>query len=61
MSRLCRRCTIPRIKALNVYFNLIVRTTQDEKTLLPTLVSTIHQFDRGIGTSEESTMMHEYQ
>jgi macrolide transport system ATP-binding/permease protein len=38
-------------------FNLVVRATLDEKTLLPTLVSTIHQFDRGIGTSEESTML----
>ncbi|WP_260740500.1 ABC transporter permease [Tunturiibacter lichenicola] len=39
------------------YFNLIVRTTQDEKTLLPTLVATIHQFDAGIGTADETTMM----
>jgi predicted permease len=38
-------------------FYLVVRTTQDEKTLLPTLVSTIREFDKGIGMSEESTML----
>ena len=47
----------PADQSPDVYFNLIVRTSQDERALLPTLVSTIHQFDRGIGTSEESTMM----
>jgi macrolide transport system ATP-binding/permease protein len=47
----------PADQSPDVYFNLIVRTNQDERALLPTLVSTIHQFDRGIGTSEESTMM----
>ncbi|NYF91945.1 ABC transporter permease [Tunturiibacter empetritectus] len=46
----------PADQSPDTEFNLVVRTTQDEKTLLPTLVSTIHQFDRGIGTSEESTM-----
>jgi macrolide transport system ATP-binding/permease protein len=47
----------PADQSPDVYFNLVVRTSQDEKALLPTLVSAIHQFDRGIGTSEESTMM----
>jgi macrolide transport system ATP-binding/permease protein len=47
----------PADQSPDVYFNLIVRTSQDEKALLPTLVSTIHQFDRGIGTADESTMM----
>jgi macrolide transport system ATP-binding/permease protein len=47
----------PADQSPDVYFSLVVRTSQDEKALLPTLVSTIHQFDRGIGTSEESTMM----
>ncbi|WP_353064774.1 ABC transporter permease [Tunturibacter psychrotolerans] len=47
----------PADQSPDVYFNLVVRTSQDENALLPTLVSTIHQFDRGIGTSEESTMM----
>jgi macrolide transport system ATP-binding/permease protein len=47
----------PADQSPDTEFNLIVRTTQNERTLLPTLVSTIHQFDRGIGTSEESTML----
>jgi macrolide transport system ATP-binding/permease protein len=47
----------PADQAPDTYFNVIVRTTQDEKTLLPTLVSTIRHFDKGIGTSEESTML----
>jgi macrolide transport system ATP-binding/permease protein len=47
----------PADQAADTYMNLVVRTSQDETTLLPTLVSTIHQFDRGIGTSEESTML----
>jgi macrolide transport system ATP-binding/permease protein len=38
-------------------FNLIVRTSQDEKALLPAIVSAIHQVDPGIGMSDESTMM----
>jgi len=47
----------PADQSPDAYFNLVVRTIQDEKTLLPTIVSAIHQFDRGIGTSEESTML----
>jgi macrolide transport system ATP-binding/permease protein len=38
------------------YFSLIVRTAQDEKSLLPTLVAAIHQIDPGIGTMNEATM-----
>jgi macrolide transport system ATP-binding/permease protein len=37
-------------------FNVIVRTTQSEKSLLPTLITTIHQVDPGIGTTGETTM-----
>jgi predicted permease len=40
-----------------MFFNLIVRTQQDEKTLLPTLISTIHQVDPGIGTAGEMSML----
>jgi macrolide transport system ATP-binding/permease protein len=43
--------------AETTYFNLIVRTSQDEKSILPALVSTIHQIDPGIGTATESTML----
>ncbi|MCU1319594.1 MAG: Macrolide-specific ABC-type efflux carrier, partial [Edaphobacter sp.] len=38
------------------YFNLVVRTSQDEKSILPTLGSVIHQIDPGIGTIGEATM-----
>jgi macrolide transport system ATP-binding/permease protein len=37
-------------------FNLIVRTSQAEQTLLPTLTATIHQIDPDIATSEAATM-----
>jgi macrolide transport system ATP-binding/permease protein len=39
------------------FFSLVVRTTQDEKSLLPMLISTIHQVDPGIGATNESTML----
>jgi macrolide transport system ATP-binding/permease protein len=38
------------------YFSLIVRTSQDEKSLLPTLVAAIHGIDPGIGTMNEASM-----
>jgi macrolide transport system ATP-binding/permease protein len=41
----------------STYFNLIVRTSQDEKALLPVIVAIIHKFDSGIGTADESTMI----
>ncbi len=37
-------------------FSLLVRTSQDEKALLPTLVAVIRQTDPNIGTSDPSTM-----
>jgi predicted permease len=37
-------------------FSLIVRTSQDEKSLLPTLVAAVHEIDPGIGTMNEATM-----
>ena len=40
-------------------FNVIVRTTQSEKSLLPTLITTIHQVDPGIGTTGETTMLQQ--
>ena len=40
----------------DTYFNLVVRTSQDEKLILPTLGSVIHQIDPGIGTIGETTM-----
>ncbi len=37
-------------------FFLVVRTSQSEKALLPTLVAAVHEVDPGIGTLDESTM-----
>jgi macrolide transport system ATP-binding/permease protein len=38
------------------YFAVVVRTSQDEKSLLPTLGTAIHQIDPGVGTIDEATM-----
>ena len=38
------------------YFSLVARTSQDEGSLLPTIVAAIHQVDPGIGTLDEATM-----
>jgi macrolide transport system ATP-binding/permease protein len=40
----------------DTYINLVVRTSQDEKAILPTLGVAIHQIDPGIGTMGEATM-----
>jgi len=39
------------------YFSLVVRTAEAEESLLPSLVSSIHQIDPGIGTLNEATMI----
>jgi macrolide transport system ATP-binding/permease protein len=49
----------PADQGPDIYFNLVVRTTQSEQSLLPTLVSTIHQVNPGIGTSNEATMLQQ--
>jgi macrolide transport system ATP-binding/permease protein len=38
------------------YFTLAVRTRQEPGTLLPELVSTLHQIDPSLGVSDEATM-----
>jgi ABC-type antimicrobial peptide transport system permease subunit len=38
------------------YVSLVVRTTQDEKLVLPALVGAIHEIDPGIGAIDEITM-----
>jgi macrolide transport system ATP-binding/permease protein len=38
------------------YFSIVVRTSQDERNVLPLLSSTIHKIDSGIGTIGEMTM-----
>jgi predicted permease len=41
---------------LDGYFSVAVRTAQDEKTVLPVLVSTLHQIDPNLGVYGEITM-----
>ena len=48
---------IPFNQSPNTDFSLVVRTSQAEQSLLPTLVSTIRQIDPDIGTAGEATMM----
>jgi predicted permease len=43
-------------QAPDTYFCLVVRTSQDEASLLPALVNAVHQVDSGIGAIDESTM-----
>jgi macrolide transport system ATP-binding/permease protein len=38
------------------YYSLIVRTSQSEESVLPTLSAAIHQVDPGIGTTGETSM-----
>jgi macrolide transport system ATP-binding/permease protein len=38
------------------YFSLVVRTSQAEQSILPTLVATVHEIDPGIGTMDVATM-----
>jgi predicted permease len=40
----------------DTYFSVVVRTSQAEESLLPTLVSAVHEIDPGIGTLDVSGM-----
>jgi macrolide transport system ATP-binding/permease protein len=40
-------------------FKLVVRTSQNPAALLPELVSTLHEINRDLGISDESTMMQQ--
>ena len=40
----------------DTYFFLVVRTSQAEQLMLPTLITAVHQIDPGIGTLNEATM-----
>ena len=46
----------PFNQSTDTYFSLVVRTSQAEQSLLPTLVATVHEIDPGIGTLDEVTM-----
>jgi|CZKR01.1.fsa_nt_gi macrolide transport system ATP-binding/permease protein len=43
-------------QSTDTYFSLVVRTSQDEQSLLPTLVAAVHEVDPGIGTMDEATV-----
>jgi predicted permease len=40
----------------DTYFSLILRTSQSESSVLPSLAPAIHEIDSGIGTMNETTM-----
>jgi predicted permease len=40
----------------DTYFSLVVRTSQAEASVLPSLVAAVHGIDPGIGTMDEATM-----
>jgi macrolide transport system ATP-binding/permease protein len=46
----------PINQTLDHSFSLAVRTSQEPGTLLPTLVSTLHQIDENLGVSDEASM-----
>lgn len=39
------------------YFSVLVRTSQSEGALLPAMVAAVHGIDRGLGTTQEATML----
>ena len=41
----------------DTFFSLVVRTSQSEQSLLPSLVTAVHEIDPGIGTLDETTMI----
>lgn len=47
----------PYNQSTDTYVSLVVRTSQDEKSILPTMSAAVHQIDPGIGTMNEATMM----
>jgi len=47
---------LPFNQSPDSYYNLIVRTSQDERTLLPAMAATIHKIDPGVGTIGEGTI-----
>ncbi|MBS1820885.1 MAG: ABC transporter permease [Acidobacteria bacterium] len=46
----------PSAQSPSAYYSLLVRTTQDEKALLPILSAAVHEVDPGIGVSQAATM-----
>ena len=46
----------PFAQSADTFFNVVVRTSQAEAGLLPSIVNAIHEVDPGIGTMQEMTM-----
>jgi macrolide transport system ATP-binding/permease protein len=46
----------PFAQSPDTYFSVVVRTSQSEASLLPTMVAAIHGIDPGIGTMDQATM-----
>jgi macrolide transport system ATP-binding/permease protein len=46
----------PFAQSADTFFNVVVRTSQAEAALLPSIVNAIHEVDPGIGTMQEMTM-----
>ncbi|MGA2075452.1 MAG: FtsX-like permease family protein, partial [Terriglobia bacterium] len=47
---------VPFNQSPDTFFAVVARTSQDEASMLRTLVAAIHQIDPGIGTASEQTM-----
>lgn len=48
---------VPYNQSPDTFYNLIVRTSQDEQSVLPLLSTAIHRIDPGVGTVNEATMI----
>jgi predicted permease len=48
---------LPFNQSTDTYFSLLVRTQQDEQTILPLLAETIHRINPDVGVQNETTMM----
>lgn len=46
----------PFNQSSDTYFSVVARTSQADESVLPTLVTAIHEIDSGIGTMDEATM-----
>jgi len=46
----------PLNQSPNSYFSVVARTSQAEQSVLPTLVTAVHEIDSGLGTFGEATM-----
>jgi macrolide transport system ATP-binding/permease protein len=46
----------PFAQSPDSYFSLVVRTSQDETGMMPSIVAAIHRIDPALGTADEATM-----